>query len=192
MKRRSACCASAAADWSRRPPRCQARAPALFPPCRLLAPALRNRAVTLQRAMRTLCNTSRARWLRRMLSLRVLTLAPVRTAPAAPTSALDLLHAEQRRRHIITFCAELDGLLGGGVAPGEITECVCCGSLLVLKTDADVASALVGSVRQGRGRCVLPPRADACPLPRAGGGPGLGKTQLWCALSAAASRRRDA
>jgi hypothetical protein len=36
-----------------------------------------------------------------------------------------MLHAEQRRRHIITFCAELDGLLGGGIAPGEITECVC-------------------------------------------------------------------
>jgi hypothetical protein len=35
-----------------------------------------------------------------------------------------MLQAEQRRRHIITFCADLDGLLGGGVAPGEITECV--------------------------------------------------------------------
>jgi hypothetical protein len=43
---------------------------------------------------------------------------------AAPTSALDLLVQERNRRCIKTLCPELDDLLGGGVAPGEITECV--------------------------------------------------------------------
>ena len=45
---------------------------------------------------------------------------------AAPTSALDLLVQERNRRCIKTLCPELDDLLGGGVAPGEITECVAC------------------------------------------------------------------
>ena len=41
-------------------------------------------------------------------------------------SALDLLREERSRRHIKTLCPELDELLGGGVAPGEITE-ICGG-----------------------------------------------------------------
>lgn len=44
----------------------------------------------------------------------------------APVSALDLLREERSRRHIKTLCPELDELLGGGVAPGEITE-ICGG-----------------------------------------------------------------
>jgi RecA/RadA recombinase len=43
---------------------------------------------------------------------------------AAPTSALDLLALERAKRPIKTLCPELDDLLGGGVALGEITECV--------------------------------------------------------------------
>ena len=83
--------------------------------------------------------------------------ALVRRTPA-PTSALDMLHAEQRRRHIITFCAELDGLLGGGVAPGEITECVRRGHCLVAAPDADVAPRSQ-DLCVVRASCVLrPPR----------------------------------
>jgi hypothetical protein len=73
---------------------------------------------------------------------------------AAPTSALELLQAEQRRRHIITFCADLDGLLGGGVAPGEITECALlslrCACRFHLLTRLPPLCA--GSVRAAR-RC---------------------------------------
>eukprot|EP00898_Chlorokybus_atmophyticus_P008549 jgi/Chlat1/8696/Chrsp88S08080 len=37
-------------------------------------------------------------------------------------SALELLHREGGRRRIVTFCPALDSLLGGGVAPGHVTE----------------------------------------------------------------------
>lgn len=54
----------------------------------------------------------------------------------APTSALaslaggrtaaDLLAVEAASRRVITFCAALDELLGGGVQPGQVTEfCEC-------------------------------------------------------------------
>lgn len=44
-----------------------------------------------------------------------------------PANTLALLAAEERRRHIPTYCFELDGLLGpeagrGGIAPCEVTE----------------------------------------------------------------------
>lgn len=37
-------------------------------------------------------------------------------------SALELLKAEQLRGHIVTFCARVDSMLGGGVSLGKITE----------------------------------------------------------------------
>jgi hypothetical protein len=81
---------------------------------------------------------------------------PFRARRAAPTSALELLQAEQRRRHIITFCADLDGLLGGGVAPGEITECVCFSDWLSLRAALRLLTRRprlrAGSVRAAR-RC---------------------------------------
>ena len=51
---------------------------------------------------------------------------------AVPTSALELLNMEKQRRHIITFCAELDALLGGGMSPGEITECAALRSCVLV------------------------------------------------------------
>jgi hypothetical protein len=71
-----------------------------------------------------------------------------------------LLHAEQRRRHIITFCAELDGLLGGGVAPGDITECVllcavlpCCKHALTWRPRAQDLCASLQALRAPRHAC---------------------------------------
>ena len=63
----------------------------------------------------------------RVCSRLFLTSAPC-VACAVPTSALELLNMEKQRRHIITFCSELDALLGGGMSPGEITECAALGS----------------------------------------------------------------
>jgi hypothetical protein len=61
-------------------------------------------------------------------ALAVLQLAaPQRVAPAAAAashavSARQLYAREQAARRIITFAAELDGILGGGVETGAITE----------------------------------------------------------------------
>ena len=41
---------------------------------------------------------------------------------AAATSAADALKAEQAARRVITFCADLDMLLDGGVCCGRVTE----------------------------------------------------------------------
>ena len=42
----------------------------------------------------------------------------------APTgrSALEMLKAERLQGYIVTFCAKLDSMLGGGVPLGKITE----------------------------------------------------------------------
>lgn len=37
-------------------------------------------------------------------------------------TALDLLHQEEERGSIVTFCSELDAILGGGVPVGKIME----------------------------------------------------------------------
>lgn len=37
-------------------------------------------------------------------------------------SALELLHREQLKGSIVTFCASIDGMIGGGVALGKVTE----------------------------------------------------------------------
>ena len=73
---------------------------------------------------------SNSKFVTRMESLpgaRVTPMADVQiaalTARSVHTSALELLQYEQRRRYIRTGCRDLDELLGGGVAPGEITEC---------------------------------------------------------------------
>jgi len=50
------------------------------------------------------------------------------TALAGAKSAAELLAEESVKLPIYTFCQELDDLLGGGVAVGEITElCGCPG-----------------------------------------------------------------
>ena len=59
-----------------------------------------------------------------------------RTRPATkcgrPCSALDLLKLEEMQGHIVTFSAKIDGMLGGGVPVGKITE--FCGAPGVGKT----------------------------------------------------------
>lgn len=47
-------------------------------------------------------------------------------------SALDLLRAEQLQSYIVTFSAQVDGMLGGGIPLGKITE--ICGAPGVGKT----------------------------------------------------------
>ena len=47
-------------------------------------------------------------------------------------SALEILKAEQLQSHIVTFSAGVDGMLGGGVPLGRITE--ICGAPGVGKT----------------------------------------------------------
>ena len=47
-------------------------------------------------------------------------------------SALELLEAEQLQSYIVTFSAGVDGMLGGGVPLGKITE--ICGAPGVGKT----------------------------------------------------------
>lgn len=47
-------------------------------------------------------------------------------------SALELLKVEQLQGYIVTFCAKVDAMLGGGVPLGKITE--VCGAPGVGKT----------------------------------------------------------
>lgn len=47
-------------------------------------------------------------------------------------SALELLKVEQLQGYIVTFCAKVDAMLGGGVPMGKITE--VCGAPGVGKT----------------------------------------------------------
>ena len=39
-----------------------------------------------------------------------------------PINAWELFEQEKNRRHIVTSCAEMDDMLGGGVETGKITE----------------------------------------------------------------------
>ena len=48
------------------------------------------------------------------------------TNDAAETSAFDLLQQEEQDIPIVTFCAALDDMLGGGIPIGKITE--ICGA----------------------------------------------------------------
>lgn len=63
---------------------------------------------------------------------------PVGRAPATgsgvghPCSALDLLKLERMQGHVVTFCAKIDGMLGGGVPVGKMTE--FCGAPGIGKT----------------------------------------------------------
>lgn len=41
---------------------------------------------------------------------------------AGAKSAHELYEKELNARKIITFCGDLDGMLGGGVATGQVTE----------------------------------------------------------------------
>ena len=59
----------------------------------------------------------------------------MRTTTSDPTrrlTALDLLEKEKNQGSIVTFCEELDEMLGGGVPVGKITE--LCGVPGVGKT----------------------------------------------------------
>lgn len=56
------------------------------------------------------------------------------------TSALDLLHASKRARHIITFARGIDTMLGGGVPVGETLE--FCGEPGIGKTQLGMQLAL--------------------------------------------------
>lgn len=47
-------------------------------------------------------------------------------------TALDLLHQEETRGSIVTFCSELDAVLGGGIPVGRTTE--ICGAPGIGKT----------------------------------------------------------
>lgn len=55
-------------------------------------------------------------------------------------SALEILAAEESRAHVLTFCGELDRLLGGGVPAGEVTE--FCGVPGVGKTQLSMQLCL--------------------------------------------------
>lgn len=43
-------------------------------------------------------------------------------AAAQSLTALDLLHQEEMRGSVVTFCSELDAVLGGGVPLGKTME----------------------------------------------------------------------
>ena len=50
------------------------------------------------------------------------------TALAGARSASEILYAEKKKLALVTFCKDLDDLLGGGIAVGEVTElCGCPG-----------------------------------------------------------------
>jgi len=55
-------------------------------------------------------------------------------------SALQLLKSTQRLPHILTFCADIDNMLGGGVAMGEVTE--FCGVPGIGKTQLGIQLAV--------------------------------------------------
>lgn len=55
-----------------------------------------------------------------------------RRAAVQSLTALDLLHQEETRGSIVTFCSELDTLLGGGIPVGRTTE--ICGAPGIGKT----------------------------------------------------------
>jgi len=64
-------------------------------------------------------------------------------------SALEVLRSEERATPIITFSARVDEMLGGGVAPGKITE--ICGAPGTGKTQFRSVGISAGGKREGRG-----------------------------------------
>ena len=38
------------------------------------------------------------------------------------STALELLHKERNENHIVSFCARIDEMIGGGISVGQITE----------------------------------------------------------------------
>ncbi len=61
-------------------------------------------------------------------------------AKSPPKTALDMLQANERLGHIITFCGEIDAMLGGGVPIGEVTE--FCGVPGIGKTQIGIQLAV--------------------------------------------------
>ncbi|KAI4881436.1 hypothetical protein NFI96_000809 [Prochilodus magdalenae] len=61
-------------------------------------------------------------------------------AAAESLTALDLLHQEQTQGSIVTFCSELDAVLGGGVPVGKTTE--ICGAPGIGKTQLCIQLAV--------------------------------------------------
>eukprot|EP00894_Picocystis_sp_ML_P004905 jgi/Pico_ML_1/55422/g1108.t1 len=60
-----------------------------------------------------------------------------------------IFRRERRRRRVVTFCPELDGMLGGGVAPCEITE--FCGVPGIGKTQLGMQLAVDVQIPQAFG-----------------------------------------
>jgi hypothetical protein len=76
--------------------------------------------------------------------------------PAA-SSALDLLAVQQPGQQIVTFCAELDRILGGGISCGQVTE--FCGVPGVGKTQIGWVCLTVSKLSILQSAClVLYPR----------------------------------
>ena len=69
--------------------------------------------------------------------------------PAAGRSALDLLKAERAERRIVTGSQRLDGLLGGGMRPGVLTE--VCGAPGCGKTQLAMQLACCVQIGAGLG-----------------------------------------
>lgn len=79
---------------------------------------------------------------------------------AGAKSAHELYEKELNARKIITFCGDLDGMLGGGVATGQITEFCkhfltasqehAGQALLLAKLNANASATQVVSQRWGR------------------------------------------
>ena len=65
---------------------------------------------------------------------------PAEHIRATPKSALDILQSNDKLPHIITFCGEIDEMLGGGVPCGEVTE--FCGVPGIGKTQIGIQLAV--------------------------------------------------
>eukprot|EP00802_Teleaulax_amphioxeia_P011352 Tamp_11384.p1 GENE.Tamp_11384~~Tamp_11384.p1 ORF type:complete len:384 (+),score=95.44 Tamp_11384:49-1152(+) len=63
-----------------------------------------------------------------------------RPAQRGGKSALELLQAHDGVKHVITFCSDMDNMLGGGVAVGEVTE--FCGAPGIGKTQLGIQLAV--------------------------------------------------
>ncbi len=59
---------------------------------------------------------------------------------AVPKTALEILQKNEKLPHIITFCGEIDAMLGGGVPVGEVTE--FCGVPGIGKTQIGIQLAV--------------------------------------------------
>ena len=61
------------------------------------------------------------------------------TSTVMSVSAADILRSHREDRPIVTFCEQIDGMLGGGVAIGEVTE-FCGVSVVCFCTPESICS----------------------------------------------------